>query len=249
MDIKKLPLLLVLVFFISGCSKRVCDETIVQPYDYPNEASGGKTFEERIEMLKIPQQSLQCMSTRALVESCLNYPQFSLIWTRNDLQKGFDDVEKWCNGFGVLWGRKGKFRELLSIYNQKNFSREWDHFTALENGEYMDDIVRVELVLSQYEILNSLSVTEKKELFQLVLGNQKKKAEMAQYWGGMGMQTSCAILARIMFKDKYPEFVAAYKNNADLAMTVNDVSSRDWNVINIVTDISEDYLIMLKRKP
>ena len=246
MGYRKISLLLCFFFFAIGCKKKDCEETIDQVYVYPIEAAKGKTFEERIEMFKIPEQTLHCLSTNALVKSCLDYPEFGLVWAYNSLQQGFDQVSSRCNGFDELWKRGDKFQVLYSLYQQKNPDRgNWDSYTDLENGLYLFDIIYVELIISQYEILHELSVSEKTELFQLVLDNQNKKVDLIQYWGVPGMETTCAILGRIMYLDNYQPLVEEYNNNEMMFRSVAEVLILDYDVVNKIMSLSEDYLKIL----
>ncbi|MDP2338364.1 MAG: hypothetical protein Q8N05_18315 [Bacteroidota bacterium] len=248
MDYRKISLLLCLFFIAIGCRKKDCEEVIDQPYVYPVEAAKGKSLEERVEMFKIPEQILHCLSTGALLKSCLDYPEMRMIWTRIELQNGFDDVKSMCNGFEELWKRGDKYQKLVYLYKQKDFNRDWKPEPNVEDGRYMDDIVRVELVISQYEILNDLTTSEKTELFQLALDNQKKKVTLAKYWGITGMQTTCAILSRIMYLDKYQPLVDEYNNNEFMLILIAYVLILDSDVVNKVMSLSEDYLKILKSK-
>ena len=72
---------------------------IDQVYVYPIETAKGKSFDERTEMFKIPEQTLHCLSTDALIKSCISYPEMRVMWTMSDLQGGFDKVNAICNGF------------------------------------------------------------------------------------------------------------------------------------------------------
>jgi hypothetical protein len=249
MDYKKITLLLCFSLFVLGCKKKECEDTIDQVYVYPVEAAKGKPSEERIEMFKIPDQVLYCLSTKALVKSCLDYPDFGMIWLYNSLQQGFDQLSSRCNGFDELWQRGDKFRELYSLYQQKNPDRgNWDSYTDLENGRYLFDINYVELIISQYEVLHELSVPEKTELFQLALENQKKKVDLIKYWGVVGMETSIAILGRIMYLDNYQPLVDEYNNNENMFLSIAYILILDYDVANKVMSLSEDYLKTLKSK-
>lgn len=249
MDYRKIiSLLLCFFFFVIGCKKKDCEEVIDQVYVYPIEAAKGKSFEERIEMFKIPEQTLHCLSTDALIKSCLSHPQFVYIWARSELQNGFNDVRKMCNGFDELFGRGDKFEKLIYLYKQLDFNRDWQSHTDLENGWYMDNIVRHELIIAQFEILNDLTAPEKIELFQWALDNQKKKFALAQYWGITGMQTTCAILSRIMYLDKYQPLIEEYNNDENMLILNNYILILDSDIIDKVMSLSEDYLKILKSK-
>jgi len=250
MDYRKITsLLLYFSIFILGCKKDKCEDTIDQAYVYPVEAAKGKPSEERIQMFKIPETVLHCLSTEALVKSCLDYPDFGLVWAYNSLQQGFDQVSNRCNGFDELWRRSDKFQMLYSIYQQKNPDRgNWNSYTDLENGIYLANIVDLELVISQYEVLHDLSVSDKTELFQLALDNQKKKVDLIKYWGPVGMQTTISILGRIMYLDNYQPLVEEYNNNDMINLSVADILILDYDVVNKIMSLSEDYLEILKSK-
>lgn len=249
MDYKKITLLLCFLIFVLGCKKKECEETIDQAYVYPEEEARGKPSDERIKMFKIPEQILHCLSTEALVKSCLDYPGIGLAWAYNSLQQGFDQVSSMCNGFDELWERGNKFQVLYSLYQQKNPDRgNWDSYTDLENGRYLFDVNYVELVISQYEILHELSIFEKTELFQLALDNQKKKVELIKYWGVPGMDTSIAILGRIMYLDNYEPLVQEYNTNEMMFHSVAEILILDYDIVNRIMSLSEDYLKILKSK-
>jgi hypothetical protein len=113
----------------------------------------------------------------------------------------------------------------------------------------MDNIVRHELIIAHYEILNDLTSVEKIELFQLTLDNQKKKYALAhQYWGLDGMATTCAILSRIMYLDKYQPLIEEYNNKELMLINVANILILDTDVVVKVMSLSEDYLKNLKNK-
>jgi len=249
MGYRKISLLLCFFFFVIGCKKKDCEEVIDQVYVYPIETAKGKSFDERTEMFKIPEQTLHCLSTDALIKSCISYPEMRVMWTMSDLQGGFDKVNAICNGFNELWGRGDKVQKLIYLYKQLDFKRDWQSFTDLENGMYIDNIVRHELIIAQYEILNDLTAREKMELFQLTLDNQKKKDALAhQYWGLDGMATTCAILNRIMYLDKYQPLIEEYNNNELMLLNVDYILILYSDVVNKTMSLSEDYLKILKSK-
>lgn len=248
MGYREISLLLCFCFYAIGCTKNDCEEVVDQVYVYPVEAAKGKPFEEQIEMFKIPEQTLHCLSTDALIKSCLDHPKMSLIWTMSDLQGGFDKVYAMCNGFEELFGRGDKYQKLIYLYKQLSFNQDWQSYTDLENGRYMDNIVRHELIIAQYEILNDLTTPDKIELFQLALDNQKKKYAQSQYWALVGMTTTCAILSRIMYLDKYKPLIEEYNNNELMLLNVAYILILDSDVVNKTMSLSEDYLKILKNK-
>jgi hypothetical protein len=241
-------LLIISILFISasGCSKSPCDDLENGVYTYPE--AGGKSLAESFELYKIPEQVLRCISTEGLIKSCLTYPEMRMIWTRNSLQQGFDYIEDKCNGFEELWIREDKNRSLIDLYTRLNFKRDWTDFTLLENGEYIDDIIRYELILAQEEVLLDLTEQQKLQLFQLTLNNQKFKLESIDYFGGLGVASSQAILSRIMLNDQYQPFLEKYSNDGYIKMSVDLIQGLDAETREQVMTISEEYLELLKTR-
>jgi hypothetical protein len=77
-----------------------------------------ETYEDKLNSYNIPQEILKIISTEKLVQACLNYPQFGLIFTRNDLQRGYDHIRAKFNGFRELEERDDAGEVLLNIYKK-----------------------------------------------------------------------------------------------------------------------------------
>ncbi|NQU88144.1 MAG: hypothetical protein HQ541_20550 [Mariniphaga sp.] len=237
----KSVILIILILNLAGCHKNPCDELDNGVYVYPEEKAKGKSFEESIELYKIPESILECISTWDLVESCIYYPEMRIIWTHSHLQGGFDKVKAMCNGFEELWRREDKFTVLMALYSGLNFEREWDVYTDLENGRFMDNIIRYELILTQNEILLDLTQSEKIELFQMAIEIQKTKTDNMEYYDIVGIQTSLAILARIMYNDNFQPLIEEYENNESMRIFIDYIKILDSDIINIIMNLSENF--------
>lgn len=243
---RKVWAICLILLFVAGCSKNPCEGLDDGVYVYPEKPSE-MSFLEAIELYKIPKQLLHCISTEGLVRSCINYPEIRMIWTHSHLQGGFDRVEKMCNGFEELWRREDKYNALVYLYKQLSINRNWKAYSDLENGIYMFNIINHELILAQDEILLDMTETQKTELFKMVLKNQKMKIEfMADYYGLVGMESSLAILTRIMHNDNYLPFMEEFNTNESLRLQVAYMIIFDTSVVDKVITISEEYLETLK---
>jgi hypothetical protein len=244
--INKLYLIFLIVLILSGCSKDTCKDEDRGVYIY-SEKPDDITFLEALEFYKIPGNILKCIYTKELFQTCLSYPEIRMIWTRNSLQQGFDYVKGNCNGFGELLRRSDGYPVIVNAYKELNIEGNWSSWTDLEIGNYIVNIIYHELFLAQNEILWSLTKDQKIELFQLALDNQKLKFELREeYYGVVGMESSLVILARIMYNDQYQPFMDEYANRELLRFHISNISIRDWDLIDIITNLSEDYLITLK---
>ena len=242
----KLYRIFLIGLLISGCSKDTCKDVDRGVYIY-HEKPSGITFLEALEFYKIPDNIVQCIYTDKLLQTCISYPEISLIWTRNSLQQGFDYVKKICNGFGELLSRSDAYPAIVIAYKQLKIEGDWNTWTDLEIGHYMFNIIYHELFLAQNEILKSLTKAQKLELFQLALDNQKQKFELrVEYYPITGMESSLAILSRIMYNDQYPPFMEEYSNRELLRVHIDVIKILDSDLVDIITNLSEEYLIMLK---
>ncbi|MBK7627285.1 MAG: hypothetical protein IPJ16_08865 [Bacteroidales bacterium] len=232
--------------FVFSCSKDTCKDIDRGVYIYP-EKPDGITFLEALEFYKIPKDIVGCIYTDELFQTCLTYPEIRMIWTRNSLQQGFDYVEGICNGFGELLRRSDAYPVIVSAYKELNIEGNWGSWTDLEIGHYIINIINHELFLAQNEILKSLTKAQKLELFQLAIDNQKQKFELrVEYYGVAGMESSLAILSRIMYNDQYPPFMEEYSNRELLRVQVDLIKILDSDLVDMITNLSEEYLKTLK---
>ena len=74
-------------------------------------------YSKRFELLNIPDNLLKAISTEELVKSCLNYPEFPMVFTRNDLQSGYNFIQSMFNGFVELETRPDAGKELMKVYD------------------------------------------------------------------------------------------------------------------------------------
>lgn len=108
---RKKNLIIVVLFF---CFNYLFSQES-KTWDYPVkpgtiEWSNLTTYEERLDAYNIPDNLLKNMNTGDLVQTCLNYPEFRLIMTRNSLQQGYDYLKSIFNGFNEL--KKEKMQDL-----------------------------------------------------------------------------------------------------------------------------------------
>ncbi len=244
---KKLWSLFLILLVLFSCLKNPCNDLNNGVYTYPIEKAKGKSFEESIEIYKIPKQVLNCIATEGLVKSCITYPEMRLFWTGSNLQVGFDKVEGMCNGFEELWNRNDKFEALYIMYKQLNMNRrDWASYTDLENGKFLDNIIRHEIILAQNEILLDLTPEQKLNLFQRAFDNQVSKIELKEYYGIVGMETSLAILSRIMYNDHYKPLLEEYEKSEPLQIQVLYFSIQNMDMVYKIMTMAEEYLETLK---
>ncbi|MDP2338365.1 MAG: hypothetical protein Q8N05_18320 [Bacteroidota bacterium] len=170
-------------------------------WDYPvkpgsKEWLNIEDYFKRFELLNIPAPLLKKISTEELVKSCLNYPEYRLIFTRNDLQSGYNFIRSSFNGFVELETRPDAGKELMKVYAGYKPDGFDLNLTDLEIGRFMSKFTFIELLLAQTEIQNKLNPGDLKELMSICSQKYKVKKDRQKYYGGIGLQTTVLVIAR-----------------------------------------------------
>lgn len=187
-------------------------------------------YSKRFELLNIPDNLLKAISTEELVKSCLNYPEFRLVFTRNDLQSGYNYIRSMFNGFVELETRADAGKELMKVYVGYKPDGFDLNSTDLEIGKFMSKITYIETLIAQTEILNKFNPTDLRELLSLSSQKYKQKKDQQKFYGGVGLQTTALIMARqqgkklLKAKMKYgDQKINAFIDN----LTFDDISFLD----------------------
>jgi hypothetical protein len=104
-----------------------------------------------------------------------------------------------------------------------------------------------EIILAQNEILLNLTSVQKLELFQLAFDNQVLKIELKEYYATVGMETSLAILSRIMYNDLYQPFLEEFNSNEILRVHVEHIKILSKDLVDKIMTMAEKYLENFKK--
>ena len=117
--------------FIVSCQKS--DDsiyTITEPYEYPvvpamDEWGELKSLRAKADACQIPEDILKNMTTKALVESVINYPLAINICAYADLgaghMEGLKNVSEYFNGLPELYSRPDAIEELDKFTSREEF--------------------------------------------------------------------------------------------------------------------------------
>jgi hypothetical protein len=165
-----------------------------------------KTHDKMLEVLQIPAEFLQKMTTKDLAQTCLNYPLFPDIWALNSLQEGMERVIAGFNGLKELLKREDAGLEIFAIYktmDPHNFSESWSN---LQKGKYAAEFAKIEILLAQEAILSSLKQNERFLLLQESLNKQKAMQQYPMY-DRRNQEPNAYLMGKIMQKD-YPVIIS-----------------------------------------
>ena len=111
------------------------------------------TYKARLDAYNIPSDILVSISTKELVNTCLSYPEWRLIYTRNTYCAGLAYVGSIFNGFGELLNRTEAADILLAKYKLIDPTKIDKKWSLAEQGRYTFNITYIELLLSHNKFI------------------------------------------------------------------------------------------------
>lgn len=117
-----------------------------------------KSSKEKVEASQIPESDLYNMTTKALVETVLNYPLLVTMYAFDTEQEGFNAVYSTFNGLQELTKRTDAIFELEQYRNKIDFSKTTDtklivqelYFETLLKGISSNSVVSSDSVITPY---------------------------------------------------------------------------------------------------
>ncbi|MEO5562824.1 MAG: hypothetical protein ABIR18_05295, partial [Chitinophagaceae bacterium] len=180
---------------------RLITLNLVQPYDFPVKPGSKKwesfkSVDEMYAACQIPESTLNELSTKALIQTCLNFPAPSVLFSQNTPQQGFDRWKKMFNGIKELLARPDATKELLNVYKNFNVKGHEKLATDIEKGSYTLLLQRLEMIIVQDEILSKLVEPQKKQFFKLLMLNYQA-IETDSIYGFSNLESTGRIILRI----------------------------------------------------
>lgn len=215
-------------------------------WDYPikpgsREWLSKSDFLERLSLLNIPDDTIKSMGTNRLVNICLEYPYFGLIFTRNSLQQGYEFIKNNFNGFRELENRPDAGDILLKKYENMDPAGVSNLSSHLEAGQYMAQFAFVEMLLAQDSILFKLNDEIKKKILNTTLEQFNQKANKHNY-GIEGLSTTALIIAKIINKYDDKNQKLNLKDKSAIAEFAKSCNVEDPELFKLILKSSENYL-------
>jgi hypothetical protein len=206
------------------------------------------TYKERIDAYNIPDDLLQRMNTKDLVQTCLNYPEFRLIMTRNSLQKGYDYLKSIFNGFRELEKRDDAGIELLNAYEKLNPSIISQFEKPAEKGAYSFKFIYLEILLAQKPILRNMNNSETIKLIEHCISNYRIFEKMPDFYGTFSLSTPALVLGRVLDVKEYSVYKSKKSKNDYFTHFINNTQLTDRQILSDIITLSKQYLNQLKNE-
>ncbi len=190
------------------------------------------SFSERLNAFNIPDDILTKMTTENLVKTCLKYPWWILITSRDNNQAGYNYLKSVFNGFRELEKRKDAGKELLKVY-EKMIPENINKFSSLvKRGVFSFQFTYIELLLAQQDILKNTKNEDITLLVQKASSVYHAKSEAFDQYSYYGIATSCLILSRTLVVKKDREFASLSRDLPELVSYNNWGNSANKELLN-----------------
>jgi hypothetical protein len=178
-------------------------------YDFPIKpgTDAWKKFTGHDEMLvatQIPEDVLKSMSTRALIETCLNYPLVGEITVHNSLQQGLEALISGFNGLQELLKREDAGVELLAQYrlvNKKIVQDINDIDSKKSNTAHFFEHTFIEMLLAQSSIQASMSMDEEKSLAKESLSDFRLAQSRPDIYSFASLQSEVLVMKKVLERE------------------------------------------------
>ncbi len=204
------------------------------------------TYSERLNAFNIPDSILKVMSTKNLVKTCLNYPWWILITSRDNNQAGYTYLKSVFNGFQELENRKDAGQELFARYEKMDPQNIVTYESSVEQGMIIFQFAFIEILLSQSGILQNIPNDLLKSLVRKTISVYERKTITFDKYSYFGVSTSCLILSRSIELNNQPEFFRLLNKYPDLKRLNDGGISNNLELLEqIVSESKQVFGILL----
>jgi len=222
-------------------------------WDYPIRPGTEKwqeldSYEKRLNAYNIPDSILSIMSTIDLVKTCLNYPEFRLIMTRNSLQLGYDYLKSIFNGFAELEKRSDSGKELIKLYEAMEPQKITQYDTPSKRGAFSFQFTCIELIMAQPGIQKNLSKKDIIQYFDVCTKKYDGKKLLENEYSMFDLGTTALTMGRLLNQEKHSDFEQVKQSNTQVRNFLEKSYPTTIEDFNLIYNYSKDYLKTYKNE-
>lgn len=190
------------IAFLLFCSIMNAQE---KKWDYPikpgtSEWNSLTTYQERLDKIQIPDAVLKSLSTKDLVDICMDYPFTVAIYSFNTINEGLKNSTILFNGFRELLTRKDNYKYLKEYLDDINLVTEISQRDVSSVGYSIVKATIAEGFLAFDDVLQNADIQQKKDLSSKISQLVKFKKDKPQYFSNMSLTASALILSKVIFQ-------------------------------------------------
>ncbi|MDD4493561.1 MAG: hypothetical protein PHV32_04315, partial [Eubacteriales bacterium] len=206
-------------------SEKITDAYVfpITPEKAPDKWKEFQSHQEMLDACRVPDEVLNKMSTKGLIETCLSYPLIGDMMFHNEIYQGFVKQTDSFNGLNELLNRKDAGNVLCDYYYNLSFDQ------ILKTDKFPTFTLRyLEYIISQPVILDNLDETLKDELLSYAIKIAENKA--SKYSDTFTVSSTALIIGRILMNDE--KFVSLIEKNENIKLfleTGTNFKDESWN--------------------
>lgn len=200
------------------------------------------SFSERLNAFNIPDSILKEMTTQNLVKTCLNYPWWILITSRDNNQIGYNYLKSVFNGFRELENRKDAGQELFKEYEKMEPGNIVTYESLVDQGLFSFRFTFIEVLLSQPSILKNMTNDLLTSLISKTISVYESKSVAFEEYSYYGVSTSCLILSRHLEMKNYTKFYELLNKYPDLKILNNGGVTGNQELLKQIVSESKQIL-------
>lgn len=203
-----------------------------------------KTVQDRKIALQIPLVIIESITTRNLLEVCLDYPYLIDFESFNDQDTGFAALLSEFNGFGELMKRDDLTDVLLEYFEKIPQDTEMlKNYSSLELGDYSFKRYFLTYLLSRQDVQSRLSYDSKQRLLSATSQNAKLIADNDQLFG-----TPLKSIIKQLQSNRSLSATYFYVNNTTYLLTTRQTPRGRTVVAGTLSDSDFDMITKLSLK-
>jgi len=248
---KKVTLILActLLLFGQSCRDHACKDLNNGVYQYPTiPKDHHMTKSEVADYIDLPKKVARCIKTSGLIETCMDYPFLSLFNAGANYQSGYNLVKSQFRGLGELENRDDGPQKLLEHYQMLD-PTAYGSTDTLQMARYSLNVEYFEVIIGQNLYLNTLTKEEKVALVKRAMSVYDKKLPEVKDGSIMSqadLDTTAAILARLMFNDQYEPFMQIVDTSKAYSNLVIGFGPSIFDATQKIIDLADSYLLTIQ---
>ena len=236
-----------LAVFILGFAISIMAQTNTAAYDYPVKPGTPEwmaltSHSQMQEVCQIPADVLENMPTKALVQTCLDYPLYGDMLAYDYTQEGFDQITAGFNGLQELLSRKDAGAHIVQKYRDKNPGYLDNNWSMIQTGQYAFQIFHIEMLLAQDAILAGLSRDDRKQLMRIAQQKFQAKSENAEVYSILHYNSIALMLGRTLMMDNYQPLAQTLSESPRMNAFFEKAFLADFDLINEILRHADQYL-------
>jgi len=199
------------------------------------------SLQDRRAACSIPGDVLKTISTRGLLQTCIDNPYAWEVFAFNLPLEALEQQILEYNGLKELMARKDVGLEMIKAYRHLSAAKLDENWPLAKKGGYSILNMYMELLITRDEVISSLSESQLTSLLEFALGNLNDKAKLSETYGLGSLISNSFLMAKILRALQFEPFLKAAETNKDI-QNLETSFRADKDVVKVIETLAKDCL-------